>query len=292
MSGPSQAPRKPTFARRSSYTGLPCTIETATPKPAPPSHHQSDTSATALQGKSVVAAPSLHVGNSEEAAERPLMRSHALPIVTKRPLLSKRPGAQNAAPKKVPRPAKRGVVSRMPSIPEGGSQASQAASVPHHIMVGQANPAVRPPGDPTSMSHAVVASRSMGAEATKSASAGFGPRSLSNAPRPGAAIATTGHTTAVSNTLANMPAADSAARGPQLEAAAKPVAKQRVKASDLAAAEVNAKVAEKCAAGKLADLTVPEAKCWLKDRKLPLKGKKDELIARIQENMAMDAGKA
>ena len=66
-------------------------------------------------------------------------------------------------------------------------------------------------------------------------------------------------------------------------ATAKPPARQRTKAADLDAAAVHAKVVQKHADGKLAELTVPEAKCWLKGRKLPLKGKKEDLVARVAE---------
>ncbi len=69
----------------------------------------------------------------------------------------------------------------------------------------------------------------------------------------------------------------------QPAAAAKPPARQRTKATDLDVAAVHAKVVQKHAEGKLSDLTVPEAKCWLKGRKLPLKGKKEDLVARITE---------
>ena len=69
----------------------------------------------------------------------------------------------------------------------------------------------------------------------------------------------------------------------QPPATAKPAARQRTKAADLDGAAVHAKVVQKHAEGKLAELTVPEAKCWLKGRKLPLKGKKEELVARIME---------
>jgi 2-methylisocitrate lyase-like PEP mutase family enzyme len=49
-------------------------------------------------------------------------------------------------------------------------------------------------------------------------------------------------------------------------------------------------VAEKAAAGKLEDLTIPEMKCFLKDRKLAVSGKKADLIARIRATM--EASKA
>ena len=67
-------------------------------------------------------------------------------------------------------------------------------------------------------------------------------------------------------------------------AAAKPALRQRTKAADLDIDAVHDKVVQKHAEGKLTDLTVPEAKCWLKSRKLKLKGNKEELVARILEN--------
>ena len=67
-------------------------------------------------------------------------------------------------------------------------------------------------------------------------------------------------------------------------AVSKPAARQRTKSADLDADAVHAKVVQKHTEGKLTDLTVPEAKCWLKSRKLPLKGKKEELVARILES--------
>jgi hypothetical protein len=70
-------------------------------------------------------------------------------------------------------------------------------------------------------------------------------------------------------------------------AVAKPAARQRTKAADLDANAVHARVMRKHAENKLMDLLVEEAKCWLKSRKLPLplKGKKEELMARIAENI-------
>lgn len=70
--------------------------------------------------------------------------------------------------------------------------------------------------------------------------------------------------------------------------AKKPAARQRTKASDLDTVHVLAKVAEKAAAGQLGDLTIPEAKCWLKEKKLPVKGKKEDLVARIKECVAKE----
>lgn len=69
-------------------------------------------------------------------------------------------------------------------------------------------------------------------------------------------------------------------------AAVKQAGKPRAKPRDPDAAEVRAKVAEKAAAGRLADLTIMEAKCWLREQKLPLKGKKEDLVARIKERLS------
>ena len=88
-----------------------------------------------------------------------------------------------------------------------------------------------------------------------------------------------------------VPAVVTAARGASansfmnVDVAVKSAGKPRAKASEIDAAEVRTKVAEKAATGKLVDLTVMEAKCWLKEHKLPLKGKKEDLIARIQERL-------
>ena len=58
--------------------------------------------------------------------------------------------------------------------------------------------------------------------------------------------------------------------------------RQRKKADDIDLAEVEKKIQEKFAAGKLADLSIPELKCFLKARKLPVGGKKSDLVARVE----------
>lgn len=132
----------------------------------------------------------------------------------------------------------------------------------------------------------------MRTKGTKTASAGTTERLPAATPM----LVGTAAPVAYSAASASLPAAANAVLGTQPEAAAKPeaagkpAAKQRVKASDLNAAGVDVKVAEKAAAGRLGELTVPEAKCWLKERKLPLKGKKEDLIARIREHMGSNAG--
>ena len=58
--------------------------------------------------------------------------------------------------------------------------------------------------------------------------------------------------------------------------------RQRKKADDIDLAEVEKKIQEKLGAGRLQDLSVPELKCFLKARKLPVGGKKSDLVARIE----------
>ncbi|KAK9810009.1 hypothetical protein WJX72_003309 [[Myrmecia] bisecta] len=79
-----------------------------------------------------------------------------------------------------------------------------------------------------------------------------------------------------------------AAAGGQTAAAGEgqPPARKRTKVDDLEASAVEAKVVEKQAAGKLADLSIPELKCWLKARKLPLGGKKADLVQRVTGHLA------
>lgn len=62
---------------------------------------------------------------------------------------------------------------------------------------------------------------------------------------------------------------------------AAPAARKRTKAADLDAAEVQQKVQQKFAAGRVSDLSVEEMKCFLKSRKQLVGGKKVELEARV-----------
>ena len=50
--------------------------------------------------------------------------------------------------------------------------------------------------------------------------------------------------------------------------------------------QVEAKVREKAAQGKLSDLTIPDMKCFLKGRKLAVAGKKADLVASVGESLA------
>ncbi|KAL3154065.1 hypothetical protein ABBQ32_013608 [Trebouxia sp. C0010 RCD-2024] len=85
-------------------------------------------------------------------------------------------------------------------------------------------------------------------------------------------------------------AAAASAEGAQAPAATAAPAKaprQRKKADDIDLAEVEKKVCEKQAAGRLQDISIPELKCFLKARKLPVGGKKAELLARVEPLLAM-----
>ena len=65
-------------------------------------------------------------------------------------------------------------------------------------------------------------------------------------------------------------------------AAATKAPRQRKKAEDVDLAEVEKKIHEKQAAGRLQDVSIPELKCFLKARKLPVGGKKSDLLTRVE----------
>ena len=60
----------------------------------------------------------------------------------------------------------------------------------------------------------------------------------------------------------------------------------RAKAFNMDVDAVQQKVMAAAAAGTLAKLNIPELKCYLKDAKLPVKGKKEDLIAKVQQHLA------
>ena len=85
--------------------------------------------------------------------------------------------------------------------------------------------------------------------------------------------------------------AASAAASAQVAAAAAADApskapRQRKKADDIDLADVEKKIREKQAAGRLQDLSIPELKCFLKACKLPVGGKKSNLLARVEPLLA------
>ena len=62
--------------------------------------------------------------------------------------------------------------------------------------------------------------------------------------------------------------------------------RQRKKADDIDLGEVEKKIQQKFAAARLQDLSIPELKCFLKARKLPVGGRKSDLIARVEPLLA------
>ena len=79
-----------------------------------------------------------------------------------------------------------------------------------------------------------------------------------------------------------MPAAIVESVPPRDKQGEPPAARKRTQISDVDPAAVEIKVADCKARGKLGSLTVPELKTWLKAHKLPVGGKKADLVARLQ----------
>lgn len=76
-----------------------------------------------------------------------------------------------------------------------------------------------------------------------------------------------------------------AAAAPEATAVPKAAPRNRVKAGDLDPAEIEAKVRQKHAENALEKLSIPEMKCFLKSKKLPVSGKKAELVARLMQSL-------
>ncbi len=81
-------------------------------------------------------------------------------------------------------------------------------------------------------------------------------------------------------------AAAAAATEAAASAAPAKAPRQRKKADDMDLAEVEKKVQEKFAAGRLQDLSIAELKCFLKAHKLPVGGKKSDLVSRVEPLLA------
>ncbi|KAK9833073.1 hypothetical protein WJX74_006368 [Apatococcus lobatus] len=64
-------------------------------------------------------------------------------------------------------------------------------------------------------------------------------------------------------------------------------ARKRTQMADVDVAAVEAKVASLRSEGKLSSLTVPELKTWLKARKLPVGGKKADLVLRLENTLGL-----
>lgn len=104
-------------------------------------------------------------------------------------------------------------------------------------------------------------------------------------PAEGAAAATAAPQigTAAAKATSAGPAAGDTATGPAKPRAARP------KAAELDAAQVQAKVMGLFAAGQQQKLTLPEMKCFLRARKVPVGGVKADLLVRVRSLLNMPA---
>ena len=79
------------------------------------------------------------------------------------------------------------------------------------------------------------------------------------------------------------PAAGDTAAGPARPRAARP------KAAELDAAQVQAKIMALYAKGQQQKLTLPEIKCFLRARKVPVGGNKADLLVRVKDLLSIPA---
>jgi len=207
----------------------------------------------------------------------------------------KRPAVQAGAPL-VPALLKRPKLafnSKQPVGKAGATQPKPAASKAN--ATGKAAAVRKAPAGPKAAAKA--ASAKAGAKAASMQATGASatpgiPMPMTAAPDAGGMSAPSAAATAVPLGIDNIamvalaPDADAAAAMAAAAAAAATapakVPRQRKKADDIDLAEVEKKIQEKFAAGKLADLSIPELKCFLKARKLPVGGKKSDLVARVE----------
>jgi hypothetical protein len=229
--------------------------------PLPPSSGQ-------LQSSSALAA---------QGVKRPAIQAGAplVPALLKRPRLafnSKQPVGKAGATQPKPAASKANAAGKAAAAreaPAGPKAAAKAASAKAGAKAAsmQATGASATPGIPTPMTAAPDA----GGMSALSAAANAVPLGIDNV----AAVA-----------LGLAPDADAAAAmaAAAAEATTAPAKapRQRKKADDIDLAEVGRKIQEKFAAGKLADLSIPELKRFLKARKLPVGGKKSDLVARVE----------
>ena len=241
----------------------PVTMAESTDQPTspPPSSGQ-------LQSGSAVAA---------QGVKRPAIQDGALlvPALLKRPKLafnSKQPVGKAGATQTKPRASKANAAGKAAAArkaPAGPKAAAKAASAKAGAKAAsmQATGASATPGIPVPMTAAPDA----GGMSALSAAANAVPLGIDNVAE-------------VSRGLAPDAEAAAAMAAAAAAAAAAPAKApwQRKKADDIDLAEVEKKIQEKFAAGKLADLSIPELKCFLKARKLPVGGKKSDLVARVE----------
>lgn len=182
--------------------------------------------------------------------KRPKLAAHAKPPVGK-PGASQARGA--AAAKAAGKPA---AAKKASAVPKASTKVPAAASVPTSSAIQQTRLCMV-----TSDAHAAQTSLI----GTAAGSAG--------------AAKTLGDPAAQAASAA---AATEGAPAPAATAALTKAPRQRKKADDIDLAEVEKKIYERQAAGRLQEISIPELKCFLKARKLPVGGKKAELIARME----------
>ena len=261
--GPAVLKKLPQY--RHTCASAPVTTAESTDQPTslPPSSGQ-------LQKGSAVAA---------QGVKRPAVQAGAplVPALLKRPKLafnSKQPVGKAGTTQLKPAASKANATGKSAAArkaPAGPKAAAKAAAAKTGAKAASmlATGASATPGVPMPMTAAPDAAA--GGMSVPSAAANAVPLGIDNV----AAVA-----------LGLAPDADAAAAmaAAAAAAAAAPAKapRQRKKADDIDLAEVEKKIQEKFAAGKLADLSVPELKCFLKARKLPVGGKKSDLVAKVE----------
>ncbi|KAL0019186.1 hypothetical protein WJX77_001417 [Trebouxia sp. C0004] len=234
---------------RHTVGSAPVTLAESTDQPTsmPPSSGQLQSgSAAATQG---VKRPATQADAPLVPAllKRPKLANHSKQLVSKAAASKTNAAGKAAAARKAPAGPK--AAAKTASAKAG----AKAASVPENG--ASATPGVQMPM--TAAPDAVV----MSAPSAASTAVPLGTDNIATvALAPGA------------DAVAAMAAATAPARAPR----------QRKKADDIDLAEVEKKIQEKFAAGKLADLSIPELKCFLKARKLPVGGKKSDLVTRVE----------
>ena len=188
--------------------------------------------------------------------KRPKLAAYAKPPVGKTGAKQREQGKGTAAASKGQAAGKPTTAKKASAVPKASTKAPGVKSVPTSSAIQQTGNVV-----PTFDNHAAQASLNSIAAASNGAAKILGVSAAAQA--------------------ASVAASAEAAPAPATAAPTK-APRQRKKAEDVDLAEVEKKIHEKQAAGRLQDLSIPELKCFLKARKLPLGGKKSDLLARVE----------
>ncbi|KAL3140035.1 hypothetical protein ABBQ38_004316 [Trebouxia sp. C0009 RCD-2024] len=189
--------------------------------------------------------------------KRPKLGAHTKPPVSKAGASQARGTAAAAAAKAA---GKAATVKKASAVPKASTKVPAAASVP-------TSSTIQPSGQGMAAADAHAAQASLTGTAAVSAAAA---KTVGTSAAQAAAVA----------------ASAEGAPAPAATAAPAKAPRQRKKAEDIDLAEVEKKIREKQAAGRLQDISIPELKCFLKARKLPVGGKKAELLARAEPMLA------